>query len=458
MNKKSIILLLFTVLFTLQFYPAGALSSGDYSYRILADGTAEITAWAGTETSVVIPDEIGGAKVSSIGNGAFSYNETIKDVTVPEGVVSVDDHAFGECPALESVTLPESLTWLGDFAFQGDVALQKAALPGGIMRIGDNPFDRCDALEAVELRPDHPFYTAENGILYDLRSMRLITYPAGLKEKTYTVPDWVTAIGLAAFSENAYIREITLPETLTEIKGNPFCGCKSLTDIHIPKRNPVYAVLDKTLYNIQTLELTAYLWGDERADFTVAQGTSSIGQEAFYKHSELKSVTMPDSVTSIGTAAFAQTGLVSVKIPKGVRVLNNSLFSECTDLVSIVLPEGLTAIRNSAFYACPRLRSINLPKSLRTIGYAAFVRCDSLMAIVVPEGVEMIDDYAYAGCGRLTTVSLPKSVISIGPNSFYSDVNLTLTVIRDSYAEQWAEQNNVRYRYEKIKYIDNEVI
>ena len=458
MKKNNIILLLLFLFLTIMVHSAVAQGTGDFTIEVLADGTAEITLYQGTGTDVTIPQEIDGMKVTSVGSGAFSYNETIKSVVVPDGVVSVGDHAFGECTGLESVSLPESLTWLGEFAFQGDVSLKSVSLPGGLVHIGSNPFDRCDVLEAVELRPDHPFYKVEDGILFDLRTGQLMAYPAGKTDLSYTVPDWVTSIGLAGFSENPHIQEITLPDSLTEVNGNPFCGCTALKDLHISENNLHYAVIDHSLYNIQTLELIAYLWGNDKKSYSVRSGTSAIGQEAFYKHSELTSVTLPDSVSSIGIAAFAQTGIVSMRIPKNVRMLSNSLFSECGALVSVILPEGLTVIDSSAFYMCTALRSVNLPDSLLSIGYAAFLRCDSLRGVTIPEGVKVIGDYAYAGCAGLAMISLPKSLTSIGENSFYSDPFLILSVPGGSYAETWAEEHKMHYRLEKINYKDSESI
>ncbi len=457
MNKRSITFLLFILLFTVQLH-AAALSSGDYSYTILADGTAEITAYQGTDITVTIPHEIGDAAVTSIGAGAFSYNETAAKIIVPEGVISIGDHAFGECTKLKSVELPSSLSWLGDLVFQGDVRLTKAALPDSLVHIGINPFDRCDVLDAVELREDHPFYTVEKGILYDRRAGKMISYPAGVQETSYTVPDWVTSIGMAAFSENAMIREVVLPDTLIELEGNPFCGCTALTGISVSPDHLVFKIKDGTLFNKQTGELVAYLWGSDETGYTVPEGTPAIGQEAFYKHGELKYINIPGSVTEIGSGAFAQTGLSMIRIPEGVRVLNDSLFSECAELISVILPDGITAIGSSVFYACPRLRSVNLPESLRSIGYAAFVRCDSLRGVSIPEGLQVIGDYAYAGCGQLMTVSVPESVTFIGDNSFYSDPYLTLLVAGNSYARTWAEENNVRYRLEEINYLDSEII
>ncbi len=458
MKTKTFILLLFFLLLSSGFVPVRAESSGDFIYSILADGTAEISAYQGSDPIISTPEEIEGIKVTSIGSGAFSYNSDLREVTLTEGITSVEDFAFGECTALETVTLPSSLTWLGDFAFQGDVLLTKAALPDNLIHIGTNPFDRCDLLEAVEMRADHPFYAVENGILYDRRAFQLVTYPGGHQEQSYTVPEWITSIGMAAFSENKQITEIILPDNISEINGNPFCGCTALRSIKISPQHLTYAFKDNTLYNIRNCALVAYLWGSNASSYTVAAGTASIGQEAFYKHPELKSVKIPDSVTMIGSAAFSQSGLSTIRVPSGVRVLSNSVFSECTELTSVTLPSGLTTIESSAFFGCSKLRSVNLPDSLRSIGYAAFARCGSLRGVTIPEGVLSIGDYAYAGCSGLISLSLPKSIFTIGENAFFGDTYLVLTVLSGSYAEEWAEKNNLKYRHEPIRYVDGENI
>ncbi len=437
---------------------AEELSSGDYIYTILADGTAEILSYRGTAADVAVPEAFEEVKVTLIGKQAFAYNTTLQTVSIPEGITAIGDHAFGECTALTAASVPEGLVWMGDGVFQGCILLEKMVLPGSLVRIGWNPFDRCEVLDGLELPAENAYYSVQDGVLYDTKANALVSYPGGLKETAYTVPDWVKSINMAAFSENAHLREVTLPDGLTELSGNPFCGCSDLTTINVSEKHLMFEVKDNALFNKQTRELTAYLWGTEETFYRVPAGTASIAQEAFYKHPELNFVSLPGSVRSIGTAAFAESGLVSIRIPESVAFIGDSTFSACRNLLTVTLPKTLTSIGNSVFYECSSLIRIDLPSSLRSIGSAAFYLCQSLPAISIPEGVESLGNYAFAGCFSLTSVSFPESLVSIGNDIFHADEKIVLTVPDGSYAEEWAKENNINTEHEPLTPVHTEMI
>ena len=457
-NYLIFILILITAAVLAHGCFAEDLSSGDYRYTILLDGTAEILNYQGTAADVAIPEAFEEVKVTSIGKQAFAYNTTLQTVSIPEGIMAIGDHAFGECTALTAASVPEGLVWMGDGVFQGCILLEKVSLPGSLVRIGWNPFDRCNALSELELPAENPYNSIREGVLFDTKANALVAYPAGLKAAAYTVPDWVKSIGMAAFSENAWLQEITLPDGLTELSGNPFCGCSSLTDVHVSENHPVFEAAGSALYNKLTRELVAYLWGAEETAFRVPAGTTSIAQEAFYKHPELNFVSLPSSVRSIGTAAFAESGLVSIRIPEGVAYLGDSTFSGCRNLLTVTLPKSLVSIGGSVFYECSSLLRIDLPRSLRSIGSGAFYLCRSLTSVRIPEGVESIGNYAFAGCFSLTSVSFPESLVSIGNDIFYADEKIVLTVPDGSYAEEWAEENGISTEQEPGNLVQTEMI
>lgn len=459
MRKNFLILLiLFTLTFSFTGVMAEDLVSGDYLYTVLADGTAEILSYQGEEPDITVPDTIEGLKVTSIAAMAFSRDKTLSSVVIPEGVTALGDNVFGEDTALVSVTLPDGLLTMGDLVFQGCTSLEKADLPASLVHIGDNPFDRCDRISGVVLPEDHPFYTVTDGVLFDRRSAKLISYPTGKPDRSYSVPEWVTTIGLAGFSENSHLQELTLPDGLSELEGNPFCGCTSLKNIEVSKTHSVYEVKENALFNKQRAELIAYLWGIDHPVYNIPAGTVSLAQESFYKHAELTVVYLPSSVNAIGMAAFAESGLESITLPQGVVRLEDSLFSNCTHLKSVSLPGKLVSIGQSVFYGCTYLRRIDLPSSLRTIGAGAFYLCQSLTKVTVPEGVESIGNYAFAGCYYLNTITLPKSLVSIGRDIFYGDESVTVDAPKGSFAEEWADANGILHGQEPVDFVHTESI
>ena len=458
-SRLILFLIVFTFIVSVSASFAEDLIYEDYIYTILSDGTAEITGYSGEETDLAIPERVNeDIPVTSIGSSVFSHNEVLETVLIPEGVVSIGDHSFAECTALKSVSLPESLQWLGDLVFQGDITLSAITLPANLVRIGMNPFDRCDSLEALEISEDNIYYLTEEGVLFDRKAGALVSYPAGKTDTVYTIPEWVTEISAAAFSENQFVTEMTLHENISAIEGNPFCGCKALTAMSISPLNLDFEIRNNTLINRPKSELIAYLWNSENDSFSVPSGIKSIGNEAFYKHAELHQIKLPETLVYIGDAAFAESGLTSVKIPNSVVSIGTNAFSGCEALETVTLPSNLTRIERYAFSRCSSLKDIHFPKTVNSIGEGAFYNCVSLTELELPENLFVIGDYAFLACTGLTTVDFPEHLFSIGRGAFYGAENLTVTVAPGSLAEEWAIQSQVPFTHKNVTYIITESI
>ena len=187
---------------------------------------------------------------------------------------------------------------------------------------------------------------------------------------------------------------------------------------------------------------------------------TAIDSGVFQGCSWITSVTIPDSVRSIGTYAFSDTGLTSVTIPSSVTEYGAYIFSGCESLTSASLPENMTAIPNGLFHLCFSLSSVNLPSGLTSIGYQAFQRC-SLTSADIPDGVTSIGDYAFddnpltsldlpsslreigdgafQDCGDITSLTLPEGLETIGQEAF-QDISITSLYIPGSVKkiDQWA--------------------
>lgn len=160
------------------------------------------------------------------------------------------------------------------------------------------------------------------------------------------------------------------------------------------------------------------------SSITIPNTVRSIGSCAF-KSCGCTSITIPNSVTSIGSYAFSWSSLSKISIPNSVTTIGNYAFEKCTGLKDITLPNSLTNIGKYVFKECTGLTSITIPNSVATIGDYAFQKCTGLKNITIPNSVTSIGTGAFRECSGLTNITIPNSVNNIGNQVFYNCDNLT---------------------------------
>lgn len=187
--------------------------------------------------------------------------------------------------------------------------------------------------------------------------------------------------------------------------------------------------IDGILYNIVTkgnyAEVVRKFSGKYSGDITIPEKVkyegvecivTKIGDNAFANCVGLTSVTIPVSVTSIGTKAFEGCSLTSIIIPNNVTSIGSYAFRYCSELTSATLGQSVTFIGNNAFDGCYNLTSANIPNGVTKIGNSVFYSC-RLTSVIIPNSVTTIGSSAFSGCD-FTSITIPKSVTSIESTAF----------------------------------------
>jgi hypothetical protein len=411
---------------------AGAITSGDYEYEILDDGTAEITGYSGDVTDLEIPSSIDDYTVTRIGKDAFSCCNSITSVTIPDSVTSIGDSAFFYS-SLTSVAISNRVTSIGEWAFCG-----------------------CDSLTSINVDADNEYYSSLNGNLYNKDQTELIQYAIGKTETSFEIPDSVTSIGGWAFEQCDNLISVIIPDSVTSIGYSAFGNCRSLTNVTIG--NCVTSIGENAFWNCTSL-----------ASITIPSNITSIGEDAFYNCTSLTSVTIPNSVESIGDGAFDgcdsltiinvntdneyyssldgnlynkdQTELIqyaigkaetTFDIPNSVTSIGYGAFEDCTNLTNVTIPNSITSIGSVAFRGCKNLTSITIPNSITNMGLGAFEDCISLTSVTIPDSVTSINNQTFWNCTSLASITIPNSITSIGEYAFDGCTSLTSVTIPSS--------------------------
>ena len=246
-----------------------------------------------------------------------------------------------------------------------------------------------------------------------------------------TIPNSVTSIGISAFYNCSGLTSVTIGNSVTSIGNSAFSNCSGLISIIVDESNPSFSSIEGILYNNDAT--TLIYCPITKKTVTIPNSVTSIDYSAFYGCSGLTSVTIPNSVTSIGERAFSGcSGLTSVTIGNSVTSIGYYAFSGCYGLTSVTIPNSVTSIGKYAFSGCSGLTSVTIPNSVTSIGERAFSGCSGLTSVTIGNSVTSIGYYAFSGCYGLTSVTIPNSVTTIVQSAFSNCRGLTSVTIGNS--------------------------
>ena len=408
--------------------------------------------------------------------------ETLQEIDMSGALLEnniLTGHAFENCSALNSVIFPDSLIGINERAFFNCNSLTSVTIPASTVDLEITDiiveiwaFSGCPNLRAINVHPDNPVYSSEDGILYNREKTELIVIPRGW-QGDYVIPPSVVEIGWYAFQE-----------------------CKGLTSIMLNHDLPCHTSEDGVLFNKDKTEVRVYPEG-RRGEYVVPDSVVEFHLHAFSSCIGLTSIFIPASVVDMGTSAndifeksisyvsedgekfwseeniiekeerafrccsaltsiiahpdhplyASEDGVLFSKdktellfypkgrqgdyvIPSSVVKIGNCAFLECTGLTSVTFPESVTHVGREAFHDCTGLKSISIPDSMTF--FPSFEGCTALTSVSIPNLVTEIDAITFDKCTGLTSVIISASVERIGGFAFRGCTGLTSVLIPDS--------------------------
>lgn len=270
-----------------------------------------------------------------------------------------------------------------DYKGNGGSVEVPAKLGGAdVVAIGAYAFSGDANVTSVKL--PNSLQTIEKNAFSDCTGLETVDFGTGVK-----------TIGMQAFTGCTALTALRLPASVSQIGDNAFTRTSSLAVITVDGANAVYYAATNCLI--------------EKESGTLLQGCST-------------SVIPATGVTSIGPSAFAScTGLKKIEIPDSVGRIEKYAFSNCTELTSVKLGKNVGSLNQYAFNECSKLAEINLPDGLTFIDLWVFFGCSSLLSIDLPDGLEHIGEYAFGRCTRLRRIEIPASVTYMGEGVFSED-------------------------------------
>ena len=176
-------------------------------------------------------------------NILMNYSGRDRRIVIPPGVTKLSSSVFWNCTTMEEVVIPNTVCDLGGDTFFRCQNLRTLAIPSSVRHMGDNPFALCPELE---LSNQSPYFTFENGGLYDTGKSRLIYYAMKSASVDYSIPDSVISIGKHAFVECKALRRVLISPRVRIMENNPF---SNLPLVKVENRSPHFHFIDGVLYS-----------------------------------------------------------------------------------------------------------------------------------------------------------------------------------------------------------------
>lgn len=484
-------------------------------YTVSTDGVT-IVQYTGTAQEVTVPAEIDGYPVTTVGDGAFSYHADLRTVHLPDSITAIRMLAFFACEALETVnieTLP-ALAHIGAYAFTGTALAGDLRLPESVTFVGASAFSMTN-LTSLHLGKNVGAPMADTGNPWGIAMKNAgVSFTFGSMDLTDMIMEYSTD---------------------ASIEKNIAMNCPNLTRVTVSPENPNYASVGGVLFSKDMTKMYCYPSGKSAkvymmpatvTDFSNAFGGIHFGSVKVRYYGELDlmdskltdwldagingnldTVLLSANVTGICKAAFYNTSLKSIFIPKNITSIGEKAFWHCRNLTTVgfdrdsaytELPERcfkdcenlknitfgkIQYLSALAFDACTSLQSVDLTNVLSldssafdnctslsevvygdtdstekaTVSASAFQDTASLETVMLGSSVQTVEANAFANCANLKTAYISDEVKKIDSTAFDGCENLMIAVPTETcYAYSYAVQNNIPVTTLQISPIANQ--
>ena len=418
--------------------------------------------------------------------GGFSGFTILTDISFSESIKSIKSSAFQDCEKLEKIDLTKGMEEIGDWAFAGCVKLSNITLGENITKIGYNAFAGCSGLKKVMMNArleneQQAFWKAGTegiDVVYGKGITKIGSLFTKSTVRSVEIPEGVKTIGDSAFTDCEKLERIELPESMEQVDQYAFEGCRGVSHLKIKSPNCIY---DQTFGSFPGL-------GEKVDNLTVEFGEKVTEIPRLIRMGgNVKHVKFDGEVEKIGDSVFdGWSNIEEIEIPESVKEIGDWAFVGCVKLSNITLGPNITTVGYGAFYGLTNLTTVTLPSKLKDIAGNAFANCKNLKEYIVsdenkdlsakdgvlygkdetelisyPAGkddqtefdmlsmnVDTIREGAFDGNTALKSVKIGDDVQTIGEEAFanVSDA-LTLHVYKNSYADEYAKENEVPVEY-----------
>ncbi|MBP3253639.1 MAG: leucine-rich repeat domain-containing protein [Bacteroidales bacterium] len=360
---------------------------------------------------------------------AFRLCEKIQSVSM-SNVTEINKGAFQSCSNMTSAALNEGVVYIGDEAFYNCSKLKQITIPKSVTTLGTGLFYGCDSLKTMYYNAKKANENATN------KTSNTVFYAPNLDK--VIVGDSVELLPVFIFDACTKITSVNFPNSLKKIGDFAFRGCNRITSLSFPE-------------NLEYIGWNSFSGAVSVKEVTIQKGVTHLGYNAFENTTSLKTVHFNakhfESDGDDYSAGFGWINVTTATIGDSVEVIPEKLFTDCKNLKTITIPQSVTKIGNTPLYNCTsldtvyynatnavfeskyneegiaqngKIKNFIIAQGVQTIPNSILNNEKGITEVVIPNSVKTIGDYAFNNCGNLLTAPLPDSVVSIGKHAFSS--------------------------------------